>query len=116
MYDHLKTVLIIGIYHKGIELLTKLGQLREQGSVNNPICNCVEDIETSSCYLLPRSNYIPEKVILLNAVRRNDTNILDLNYGQLTEPFNIIKNVDKKNKTRLLDASKNYFSFEDLKI
>ena len=72
---------------KGIQLLTRLrlglSHLREHKFKHNfqdtlnPICNCGEDIETSSHYLLPCSLYTNERLALLNIIQGIDKSILE---------------------------------------
>ena len=80
---------------KGIKLLTRLrvglSHLREHKFKHsfqdtlNPICNCGEDIETTSHYLLHCPDYLHERKTLLNTVSCIVPNIFDFNNDQLTE-------------------------------
>ena len=42
----------------------------------NPICSCSNDIESTTHYLLHCSNYIEERLALLNQVRSIDSQLL----------------------------------------
>ena len=81
---------------KGIKLLTRfrvgLSHLREDKFFKhsfqdtlNPLCNCGEDIETTSHYLLHCPDYLQERMTLLNTVSCIVPNIFDFNNDQLTE-------------------------------
>ena len=75
----------------------------------NPICNCGEDIETTSHYLLHCPDYLQERMTLLNTVTCIDPNISDLNNAQLTEILLYVKeDLDNINNTSILDAIINY--------
>ena len=52
---------------------------------HNPICNCGEDIETTSHYHLHCPDYLHERKTLLNTVSCIVPNIFDFNNDQLTE-------------------------------
>ena len=100
---------------KGIKLLTRLkvglSHLREykfkhsfQDTIN-PICNCGEDIETTSHYLLHCPDYLQERKTLSCIV----PNIFDFNNDQLTEILLYDKeDLDNIYITSILDATINY--------
>ena len=74
----------------------------------NPICNCGEDIETTSHYLLHCPDYLHERKTLLNTVSCIVPNIFDFNNDQLTEILLYGKeNLDNINNTSILDATIN---------
>ena len=104
---------------KGIKLLTRLrvglSHLREHKFKHsfqdtlNPICNCGEDIETTSHYLLHCPDYLHERKTLLNTVSCIVPNIFDFNNDQLTEILLYGKeDLDNINNTSILDATINY--------
>ena len=108
-------------YHnpKGIKLLTRLrvglNHLCEHKFKHsfqdtlNPICNCGEDIETTSHYLLHCPDYLHERKTLLNTVSCIVPNIFDFNNDQLTEILLYGKeDLDNINNTRIWDATINY--------
>ena len=75
----------------------------------NPICNCGEDIETTSHYLLHCPDYLHERKTLLNTVSCIVPNIFDFNNDQLTEILLYGKeDLDNINNTRIWDATINY--------
>ena len=75
----------------------------------NPICNCGEDIETTSHYLLHCPDYLHERKTLLNTVSCIVPNIFDFNNDQLTEILLYGKeDLDNINNTSILDATINY--------
>ena len=103
---------------KGITLLTRLRvglshlwpkfQHSFQDTLN-PICNCGEDIETTSHYLLHCPDCLHERKTLLNTVSSIIPNIFDLNNDQLTEIILYGKeDLDNINNTSILDATINY--------
>ena len=74
----------------------------------NPICNCGEDIETTSHYLLHCPDYLHERKTLLNTVSCIVPNIFDFNNDQLTEILLYGKeDLDNINNTSILDATIN---------
>ena len=76
----------------------------------NPICNCGEDIETTSHYLLHCPDYLHERKTLLNTVSCIAPNIFDFNNDQLTEILLYGKeDLDNINNISILDATINYF-------
>ena len=104
---------------KGYKLLTRLrvglSHLREHKFKHsfqdtlNPICNCGENIETTSCYLLHCPDYLEERKTLLNTISCIVPNIFDFNNDQLTE--NLLygrEDLDNINNTSILDATINY--------
>ena len=104
---------------KGIKLLTRLrvglSHLREHKFKHsfqdtlNPICNCGEDIETTSHYLLHCQDYLEERKTLLNTIICIVPNIFDFNNDQLTEILLYGKDdLDNINNTSILDATINY--------
>ena len=103
---------------KGITLLTRLRVglshlwLKFQHSFQdtlNPICNCGEDIETTSHYLLHCPDYLHERKTLLNTVSCIAPNIFDFNHDQLTEILLCVEeDLDNINNTSILDATINY--------
>ena len=106
---------------KWIKLLTRLrvglSHLREHKFKHsfqdtlNPICNCGEDIETTSHYLLHCPDYLHERKTLLNTVSCIVPNIFDFNNDQLTEIFLYGKeDYDNINNTSILDATMNYLT------
>ena len=75
----------------------------------NPICNCGEDNETTSHYLLHCPDYLRERKTLLNKVSSIVPNIFDFNNDQLTEILLYGKeDLDNINNTSILDATINY--------
>ena len=80
---------------KGIKLLTSLrlglSHLREHKFKNgfpdslNPICSCVQNVGTSTHFLLHFSNYSNERLTFLNIIRNIDSNILSKNDLKVTE-------------------------------
>ena len=77
----------------------------------NPICNCGEDIETSSHYLLYCPECLQEKMTPLNTVSCIVPNTSDFNNDQLTEISLYGKeDLDNINNTRILDATMNYLT------
>ena len=74
---------------KGVKSLTRerlgLNHLREHIFKHdfldslNPICNCGEDIETSTCFFFHCSNYSNERLTFVNIIRKIYKNILDKN-------------------------------------
>ena len=88
---------------KGMKLLTRLrvglSHLREHKFKHsfqdtlNPICNCGEDIEFTSHYLFHCPDYLEERKILLNTISCIVPNIFDLNNGQLTKSFCMVKKI-----------------------
>ena len=75
----------------------------------NPICNCGEDIETTSHYLLHCPHYLQERKTLLNTISCIVPNILDFNNDQLTEILLYGKeDLDNINNTSILDTTINY--------
>ena len=75
----------------------------------NVICNCGEDIETTSHYLLHCQDYLHERKTLLNTVSCIVPNIFDFNNDQLTEILLYGKeDLDNINNTSILDATINY--------
>ena len=80
---------------KGIKLLTRLrlglSQLRElkfkHGFLDslNPICNCGQNIETSTHFLLHCSNYFNKRLTFQNIIRNIDSNILSKNDLKVTK-------------------------------
>ena len=103
---------------KGIKLLTRLrvglSCLHEhkfkhsfQDTLNR-ICNCGEDTETTSHYLLHCPDYLHEKKTLLNTVSNIVPNIFDFNNDQLTEILLYgQEDLDNINNTSILDATVN---------
>ena len=77
----------------------------------HPICNCGEDIETTSHYLLHYPDYLHESKSLLKTVSNLVSNIFDFNNDQLTEIFLYGKeDYDNINNTSILDATMNYLT------
>ena len=75
----------------------------------NLICNCSEDIETTSHYLLHCPDYFHERKTILNTVSCIVPNIFNLNNDQLTEILLYGKEeLDYINNTSILDATINY--------
>ena len=75
----------------------------------NPICNCGEDFETSSHYLLHCLDYLQEMMTLLNIVSCIAPNNSDLNNAQLTEVLLCSKeNLDNINSRSTMDATINF--------
>ena len=75
----------------------------------NPICNCGEDIETTSHYLLHCPDYLEEKKNLLNTISRVVPNNFDFNNEQLTEILLYGKeDLDNIKNISILDATINY--------
>ena len=104
---------------KGIKLLTRLtvglSHLREHKFKHsfqdtlNLICNCGEDIETASHYLLHCRDYLHERKNLLNTVSCIVPNISDFDNDQLIEILLYGKDdLDNINNTSILDATINY--------
>ena len=107
-----------GVYNchnpKEIKLLTRsrvgLSHLREHKSKHsfqdtlNPICNCGEDNETTSHYLLYYPEYLQERMTLMNTVSCIVPNIFYFNNDQLTQILLYGKeDLDKNNSTSMLD-------------
>ena len=99
---------------KGIKLLTRLrvglSHLKHSfQNTRNPICNCGEDIETRSHYLLHCPDYLQERKTLLNTISCIAPNIFDFNNDQRTEILLYGKeDLDNVNNTSILDATINY--------
>ena len=75
----------------------------------SPICNCGEDIETTSHYLLPCPDYLEGRKTLLNTISCIVPNIFDFNNDQLTEILLYGKeDLDNINNTSILNATINY--------
>ena len=75
----------------------------------NPICNCGEDIQTTSHYLLHCPDNLQERITVLNAVSRIVPNIFGFNNDQLTEMLLHGKeDFDNINNSSILDATINY--------
>ena len=75
----------------------------------NPICNCGEDIETTSHYLLHCPGYLHERKTLLNTISCIVPNIFNFNNDQLTKILLYGKeDLDNINNTSILDATINY--------
>ena len=75
----------------------------------NAICNCSEDVETTSHCLLHCPDYLHERKNLLNTVTCIAPNIFDFNNNQLTEIFLYgEEDLDNINNTSILDATINY--------
>ena len=74
----------------------------------NPICNCGEDIETTSHYLLHCPDYLQERKTLLNTISCIVPNIIDFNNDQLTEIRLYGKEDLDNNNTSILNATINY--------
>ena len=75
----------------------------------NLICNCGEDIETTSHYLLHCPDYLHERKTLLNTVICIVPNIFDFNNDQLIEILlQGKKDLDNINNTSILVATINY--------
>ena len=73
------------------------------------LCNCGEDIETTSHYLLHCPDYLEERKTLLNTISCIVPNIFDFNNDQLTEILLYGKeDLDNINNTSILDATINY--------
>ena len=78
-------------------------------STLKPICNCDEDIENSSHYLLHSPDYLQERITLLNTVSCIVPNISHLNNAQLTDIILHGKeDLDNINNTSIPDAIINY--------
>ena len=80
--------------HKGIKLITRfklgLSHLREhkfrhsfQGTIN-PLCNCGQDIESSTKFFLYCPFFINERRTLLSTIRSLDSQLLDCTDYDLT--------------------------------
>ena len=75
----------------------------------NPICNCGEDIEITSHYLLHCPDYLYERKTLLKTVSCIVPNIFNLNNDQLTEiHLHGKEDLDNINNTSILNATINY--------
>ena len=75
----------------------------------NAICNCSQDIEPISYYLLHCTDYLHERKTLLNTASCIVPNILNFNNDQLTEILLYGKeDLDNINNTRILDATIKY--------
>ena len=75
----------------------------------NPICNCGQDIETTSHYLLHCPDYLHERKTLLNTVSFIVSNIFDFNNHEVTEILLYGKDhLDDVNNTSILDSRINY--------
>ena len=74
-----------------------------QGNLNL-ICNCGEDIQTSSHYLFHCPELVQERMTLLNTVSCIVANIFDFDNDQLTEIILYGKeDLDNINNTSILD-------------
>ena len=103
-------------YPKGIQLLTRL-RLGLSHLWNhrfkhnfqetlNPICNCGQDIETSSHYLLHCSLYTNERPALLNVIQGIDNSILELTDSHIVEVLLYgRKFLDISSNTNILNAT-----------
>ena len=79
-------------------------------TLQDPISNFGEDLETTSCYLLLCVDYLHERKTLLNTVIYIISNIFDFNNDQPTEILLYDKeDLDNINNTSILDANINYF-------
>ena len=75
----------------------------------NAICNCSQDIEPISYYLLHCTDYLHERKTLLNTASCIVPNILNFNNDQLTEILLYGKeDLDNINNTRIWEATINY--------
>ena len=75
----------------------------------NPKCNCGEDIQTTSHYLLHCPDNLQERITVLNAVSRIVPNIFGFNNDQLTEMLLHGKeDFENINNSSILDATINY--------
>ena len=75
----------------------------------NPICNCGQNIETASHYVLHCPDYLHERKTFLNTVSFIVSNIFDFNNDQVTEILLHGKDdLDDINNTSILDAKINY--------
>ena len=75
----------------------------------NPICNCGEDIEITSHYLLHCPDYLYERKTLLKTVSCIVPNIFNFNNDQLTEiHLHGKEDLDNINNTSILNATINY--------
>ena len=78
-------------------------------TLEDPISNFCEDLETTSRYLLLCVDYLHERKTLLNTVIYIISNIFDFNNDQLTEILLYDKeDLDNINNTSILDANINY--------
>ena len=111
---------------KGLKLLIRLrlgiSHLRDhkfkrsfQDSLS-PICNCGNDVETTTHYLLHSPLFSDERLILINNIRDIDNNILNLNNSRFSEvllfgnsSFNNTKNTSILNTTIEYIASSKRF-------
>ena len=105
---------------RGIKLLSwlrlGLSDLREpkfkhsfQDSLN-PFCSCGKgEVETSSHYLLHCSNYLEERLALLNTIRNIDMSILQLSDSKFTSVLLFgDTSFDNNKNTFILDATIDY--------
>ena len=77
----------------------------------NPICNCGEDIEITSHYLLHCPDYLYERKTLLKTVSCIVPNIFNFNNDQLTEiHLHGKEDLDNINNTSILNATINYLT------
>ena len=78
-------------------------------TLEDPISNFCEDLETTSRYLLLCVDYLHERKTLLSTVIYIISNIFDFNNDQLTEILLYDKeDLDNINNTSILDANINY--------
>ena len=108
--------IFLGHNLKGIQLLTRLrlglSHLRDHKFKHNfqdtlnPICNCGEDIETSSNYLLHCSHYTNERLDFLNVIEGIDNSILELVDSRIVEVILYgRKFLDISSNTNILNAT-----------
>ena len=75
----------------------------------NPICNCGEDIETTSHYLLHCPDYLYERKTLLKTVSCIVPNIFNFNNDQLTEiHLHGKEDLNNINNTSIFNGTINY--------
>ena len=111
---------------KGVKLLTRLrlglSHLRDHKfkhifqDLLNPICNCRNDVETTTHYLLHCPVFFDERLILINNIWNINNNVLNLNDPRFSEmllfgnsSFNNTKNTSILNTTiRSIVSSKRF--------
>ena len=104
---------------KGIKLLTRLrlglSHLREHKVKHsfqdclNPLCLCVNEIKTSTHYLLHRSTYTKKRLTLLNKIKSINCSILESSDAAVTKILLFIDNtLSNSSNTVILNSTIEY--------
>ena len=104
---------------KGIKLLTRLrlglSHLREHKVKHsfqdclNPLCLCVNEIKTSTHYLLHRSTYTKKRLTLLNKIKSINCSILESSDAAVTKILLFIDNTpSNSSNTVILNSTIEY--------